>query len=103
MVLLDISQIVILDELIERTIRKANDVSNFDAVNKEENKILFKNLPSTFQKKANFGNDILANQSSNAKKLLKLENTGGGKFGDGILFDNSGVHRGAIFEGEGEG
>ena len=40
-----------------------------------------------FQKKANFGNDILANQSSNAKKLLKLENIYGGKFGDGILFD----------------
>ena len=27
---------------IERTIRKANDVPNFDAVNKEENKILLK-------------------------------------------------------------
>jgi len=86
---------------LEACIRRANDMAGLDSLD-DKAMHLFRNLPPAIQKKANFGNDLIGSQGKNAASLLQLENIYEGKPGEGIIFDNSGVHRGAIFEEPGE-
>ena len=73
----------------------------FDSL-KINNRTKFINLPPALQMKANFGNDLIGKYSKNCEKLLSLENIYGGEVGEGVMFDNSGIHRGAIFDSEGQ-
>lgn len=86
---------------LENCIRRTNDRAGFDGIN-DEAMTLFRNLPPALQKKANFGNDIIGSQEVLGERLIGLENVFEGRIGDGVLFDNAGVHRGAIFEDRGE-
>lgn len=80
----------------ELCLRKATDKSNYDSCT-VNNRRLFAQLPAVLQKKANFGNDLLAGDPE-LERLLALETVMAGEGGDMLLFDNNGIHRGAIFE-----
>ena len=86
---------------LEKCIRRANDRAGLDALDKEA-MTLFYNLPSCFQMKANFGNDMICEFENIGKSLVDMENALEGRDGDMLMFDNSGVHRGAIFEKPGK-
>jgi hypothetical protein len=86
---------------LEKCIRRANDRAGLDALDKEA-MTLFYNLPSCFQMKANFGNDLICEFENIGKSLVNMENALEGRDGDMLMFDNSGVHRGAIFEKPGK-
>lgn len=77
-------------------LRKACDKSGLDSV-KPENRRLFSALPSNYQAKANFGNDMI-DGAPEIGGLLKIEQKFTSDDGNLILFDNCGMHRGAIFE-----
>lgn len=81
---------------LEKCIRRANDRAGLDALDRDA-MTLFYNLPSCFQMKANFGNDLVGKFENLGKSLLNMETTFEGRDGDMLVFDNSGVHRGAIF------
>ena len=80
----------------ELCIRKATDNSNLDSA-KTKNRQFFAQLPQFLQHKANFGNDLLVDDPD-LVKFLEKEKTMEGSAGDMVMFDNNGVHRGAIFE-----
>lgn len=80
----------------ERCLRKACDLAGLDSTRKEARE-LFLAMPKPLRKKANFGND-LTNDSPEARALLAKERAVTSDAGDLILFDNNGIHRGAIFE-----
>lgn len=83
----------------ELCLRKAIDKSNYDSC-KPADRARFSRLPAFLQKKANFGNDLMAGDAGLAW-LSAREAVMAGEAGDMLLFDNNGIHRGAIFE-EGE-
>ena len=85
----------------EFAIRKANDKSGMDTVNISERRKLFAALPSRFQKKANFGNDLVFSDARN-KKLLAREKIYTTDAGDLLLFNPEGIHRGSIFTRPGQ-
>ncbi|NQW08621.1 MAG: hypothetical protein HQ481_01880 [Alphaproteobacteria bacterium] len=80
----------------EFCLRKASDKSGFDSCY-PESRGQFAKLPPFLQKKANFGNDLLETHPS-LKKILERERKMTSEDGDVLLFDNNGIHRGAIFE-----
>lgn len=86
---------------VERAIRKATDKSGLD-MQHEKARMLFAALPPSLQMKANFGNDVLAEDSATVKRLLQRERIMAGTSGDMILFDNNGIHRGSLFQGPGK-
>ena len=86
---------------LEKCIRRANDKSDFEAIDFDSMQG-FKNLPKALRMKANFGNDLTEQYSDLEKRLVDKECVFPGSPGDGVIFDNSGIHRGAIFKTEGE-
>lgn len=80
----------------ERSLRKACDIAGFESTN-EDVRRRFMALPSILRRKANFGNDLL-DGSAEASALLSTERLLTSDQGDLLLFDNNGVHRGAIFK-----
>jgi hypothetical protein len=86
--------------LLERIIRKANDVSGLDSRVREARE-LFWALPGPLRRKAAFGYDLL-DASPEAEALLAREHAFTSDDGDLILFDGDrGIHRGAmVIEGE---
>lgn len=80
----------------ELCLRKATDKSNYDSC-KTKDRRKFACLPAFLQKKANFGNDLLPGHPD-LEPLLAQERTMAGEPGDMLVFDNNGIHRGAIFE-----
>lgn len=80
----------------ELCLRKASDKSNYDSC-KTGDRARFARLPAFLQKKANFGNDLLAGDPD-LDWLLDRERIMEGEPGAMLLFDNNGIHRGAIFD-----
>jgi|GEM_PF-909781 len=80
----------------ELCLRKATDKSNYDSC-KTKDRRKFARLPAFLQKKANFGNDLMPGDAD-LERLLGEERVLAGEPGDMMLFDNNGIHRGAIFE-----
>lgn len=80
---------------LERCIRKANDKSGFELVN-DDARASFMALPPEFRFKANFGNDLLDGDAMD--RLAAREHVCDSSEGNMLLFDNNGLHRGAMFE-----
>ena len=80
----------------ELCLRKATDKSNYDSC-KARDRAKFARLPGFLQRKANFGNDLMPGDPG-LDRLLAEERVLSGEPGDMLLFDNNGIHRGAIFE-----
>ena len=80
---------------LERCIRKANDKSGFELVN-DDARAAFIALPPEFRFKANFGNDLLDGDAMD--RLAAREHVCDSSEGNMLLFDNNGLHRGAMFE-----
>lgn len=80
---------------LERCIRKANDRAGFELVN-DNARASFMALPPKFRFKANFGNDLLDGDAMD--RLAVREHVCESSEGDLLLFDNNGLHRGAMFE-----
>lgn len=86
--------------LVDLAIRKANDKCGWENVSKPKHRRAFAALPPEFQKKCNFGNDLLDDAS--ADQVLRHERIYESSGGDLLLFDPDGAHRGAIFSEPGE-
>ncbi|GHD49942.1 hypothetical protein GCM10017083_22920 [Thalassobaculum fulvum] len=80
----------------ELCVRKATDKSDYDS-SKTKFRRRFVGLPPFLQKKANFGNDLQPGHPE-LEPLLERERVMTSDDGDMLLFDNNGIHRGAIFE-----
>lgn len=81
---------------LEYATRKANDISRLDGCDPETRK-LFWALPSMFQHKAEFGNDLTDTKQMQA--LIAGERQFTSDAGNLIFFDNNaGVHRGALIK-----
>jgi len=78
--------------LIDRLIRSAADWSGIGGKDRE-NRRMFNALPRFFQRKADFGFDVI---DEAAEPLKARERVCGSADGNLILFDNSGVHRGGM-------
>ncbi len=85
----------------EFAIRKANDKSGMDTINVVERRKFFAALPKEYQKKANFGNDLITSDDR-TRKLLAHEEIYGTDRGDLLLFNPDGIHRGSIFKTPGQ-
>lgn len=85
----------------EFAIRKANDKDGMDTINIRERRKAFASLPPEFQKKANFGNDLIESDER-TRKLLAREQSYGTDRGDLLLFNPDGIHRGSIFKKPGQ-
>ena len=81
-------------------IRKANDRCGWENVFEPADRRAFAALPAAFQRKANFGNDLLDPEAVQA--VLDAERALESSAGDLLLFDTDGVHRGAMFDEPGE-
>ncbi len=81
-------------------IRKSNDRCGWENVHDAVVRRTFAALPAAFQKKANFGNDLL--DPAAAEAVIRTERVLTSADGDLLLFDPDGAHRGAIFEEPGE-
>ncbi len=81
---------------LEYLIRKSNDTSRLDKWDRETRE-LFWSLPSFFQKKLEFGND-LEDTSSDTALLLDREKRFTSQDGNLIFFDNDGIHRGGMVQ-----
>lgn len=81
---------------LESQVRRANDRAMLSCM-KPESRRLFAALPAIFQKKAKFGNDLIAN-SAEVKRLLKKERCFTSRDGDLIAFDDKGIHRGGLVD-----
>jgi hypothetical protein len=77
-------------------LRKACDKAGLDSIG-TRGRSLFYALPPELRKKANFGNDVLTGDPA-VETLLSKEQLFTSEIGDMVLFDNCGMHRGAIFE-----
>ena len=86
--------------LIDLAIRKSNDKCGWENVHKLHQRRAFASLPREFQKKANFGNDLLDDEV--ADSVLRHERILDSSGGDLLLFNPDGAHRGAIFTAPGE-
>lgn len=86
--------------LVDLAIRKSNDKCGWENINKPNQRRAFAALPTAFQKKANFGNDLL--DDAVADSVLKHEQVLESADGDLLLFNPDGAHRGAIFTAPGE-
>lgn len=71
------------------------DTSGLDSI-KRDSRVLFANLPAYFQRKANFGNDIITRTSA-VKAIIRNEKKILGPEGSFVVFDNNGFHRGNQF------
>jgi hypothetical protein len=78
----------------ERVISSTNSLSDLYKCSYSERE-LFGALPKAFQKKAEFGNDLL-DSSPESALLMKMEHQFTSEDGDLILFDNEGIHRGGL-------
>lgn len=86
--------------LLEQAIRKANDKCGWENPAKLSHRAAFAALPADYQKKANFGNDLL--DDAVVDDLMAHEEVFESKGGDILLFNPDGAHRGAIFTKDGE-
>jgi hypothetical protein len=77
-------------------IRRAVDRAGLAACNREIRRT-FMALPAALRKKGEFGSDIL-DGSENSKRLLKAEFRFTSRWGNVAVFDNLGIHRGALVE-----
>lgn len=80
----------------ERCLRKASDLAGFDSTQPAARE-LFMALPSWLRRKANFGNDLLG-ETPETRHFFSRERLFTTQAGDFIVFDNHGIHRGAIFK-----
>lgn len=85
----------------EIAIRKANDKCGLDTINIVERRKMFAALPVKYQKKANFGNDLI-DSDSRTQRLLAHEQVYSTDIGDMLLFNPEGIHRGNIFKKPGQ-
>lgn len=80
---------------VQRAMRKASDKSGLDGL-RESSRAAFMALPPCLRRKANFGNDLLAETGMDAGHLLDGEIALEGEGGEGFLADINGVHRGNL-------
>lgn len=81
---------------LESQVRRANDRAMLSCIGPESRK-RFAALPTIFQKKAKFGNDLIAD-SPEVKNLLEKERCFTSRDGDLIAFDDKGIHRGGLVD-----
>lgn len=80
------------DQLIRRAIHKSKILQKWNRGDRQ----LFSALPRVFQRKAEMGNDL--QDSFLVEKIINSEKAFLSTDGDGVLFDNSGMHRGGLVE-----
>lgn len=81
---------------LESQVRRANDRASLSN-NLVKWRRLFSALPTMFQKKAQFGND-LTEDSPEINELLESERIFTSREGDLIVFDDKGIHRGGLID-----
>jgi hypothetical protein len=81
---------------IESIVRRANDRAMLSSL-KPRWRRLFSALPTTFQKKAKFGNDLIKG-SPKVKHLMMSERCFISRDGDLVVFDDKGAHRGGLVQ-----
>ena len=81
---------------IEFATRKANDFARLDSCDRETREVFWA-LPSFFQHKAEFGNDLT--NPKQMESLLANEHKFTSEDGNLLFFDNNaGIHRGALIQ-----